>query len=66
MNLKVWKVYRLETKFTYLYTLIYTFVKLFLYSVNFIQNLFNADLRKADKKCGALICFSFAFALHNL
>lgn len=40
MNLKVWKVYRLETKFTYIYTLIYTFrvkgnVKLSLYSVNF-------------------------------
>ena len=44
MNFKVWKVYRLETKFIYIYTLIYTFrvkgtVKLSLYSVNFIQNI---------------------------
>lgn len=71
MNLKVWKVYRLETKFTYIYTLINTFrvkgnVELSLYSVNFIYNMFNADLRKADKKCGALNRFSLAFALDNL
>lgn len=44
MNFKVWKVYRLETKFIHIYTLIYTFrvkgtVKLSLYSVNFIQNI---------------------------
>lgn len=44
MNFKVWKVYRLETKFIYIYTLIYTFrvkgtVKLSLHSVNFIQNI---------------------------
>lgn len=71
MNMKVWKVYRLETKFTYIYTLIYTFrvkgnVKLSLCSVNFYSKYVYCRSEKTDKKCGALNCFSFAFALHNL